>query len=392
MSPERKRNILLMIAIAVIALNLRPAIAGVGPLIPEIRMSTGLANTFLGMLITLPVLAFGIFSILTSLFTRKLGTSGTMAFALVLLTIGILLRVIPPVSSLYAGTILLGIGIALGNVLLPGIVKRRFPNKVGLVTGIYSAMLGVGAAVASGISVPLSEGLNLGWRWSLGAWALLSIAGLVIWLPQMQGNKKEIPQKSLKAAIHHLSHSPLAWYVALFMGLQSLTFYILITWLPDILIERGITPVQAGWLLSVVQTVGAIGTFVMPSWASGRQRQRLPVALILACEIISLLGLMISSLTLFQTVFLVAFLGFSLGSSFGMALLFIGLRARDSNTVNELSGMSQSIGYSLAAFGPASFGALHDVVHNWTIPLAALLVVSAIKLWSGWKAGIDEFV
>ena len=392
MSPKRKKNLLLMMAIAVIALNLRPAIAGVGPLIPEIRLSTGLSNTLLGMLITLPVLGFGMFSILTSLFTRKIGTSGTMALALVLLTIGILLRVIPAISSLYAGTIMLGVGIALGNVLLPGIVKRRFPHKVGLVTGIYSAMLGIGAALASGLSVPLSEHLNLGWRWSLGSWAALSILGLLIWLPQMITNKKEIPEKSLIAAISHLSSSNLAWYVALFMGLQSLTFYILITWLPDILIERGISSVQAGWLLSVVQAVGAIGTFVMPSWAARRQRQRFPVALILSCEIISLLGLMVSSLTLAQTVLLAAFLGFSLGSSFGMALLFIGLRARDSNTVNQLSGMSQSIGYSLAAFGPASFGAFHDVVHNWTIPLAALLMVSVVKLWSGWKAGIDEFV
>ncbi|MGF1671157.1 MAG: MFS transporter, partial [Balneolaceae bacterium] len=186
MSPDKNRNVLLIIAIVFIALNLRPAIVAVGPLIHEIRIDTGLSNTLLGMLITLPVLAFGLFSVLTPIFTRRLGTEGTMAFALLLLTSGILLRVIPSNASLFLGTVVLGIGIALGNVLLPGIVKKRFPQNIGIVTGLYSAMLGTGAAIASGISVPLSENLNFGWRWALGAWAAFSFFALLIWLPQMR--------------------------------------------------------------------------------------------------------------------------------------------------------------------------------------------------------------
>ncbi|MFO7575539.1 MAG: MFS transporter, partial [Bacteroidales bacterium] len=168
MSPEQNRKILLITAIAVIAFNLRPAIGAVGPLIYEIRLDTGLSNTLLGMLTTLPVLAFGIFSILTPFFTKKLGTEGTMTLALILLTAGLLIRVYPAHTALFAGTAVLGVGIALANVLLPGIVKKSFPNRYGLVTGIYSAMLGTGAAISSGISVPLSEGLNFGWRWALG--------------------------------------------------------------------------------------------------------------------------------------------------------------------------------------------------------------------------------
>ncbi len=177
-----------MVAIAIIALNLRPSIAGVGPLISEIRSDTGLSNTLLGMLTTLPVLAFGLFSVLTPLFTRRLGTEGTMAFALVVLTGGILLRVHPSHAALFSGTIILGIGIALGNVLLPGIVKKKFPKRFGLVTGLYSAMLGVGATTASGISVPLSESAGLGWRWALGAWAIVSAIALIFWLPQLKEN------------------------------------------------------------------------------------------------------------------------------------------------------------------------------------------------------------
>lgn len=392
MSPEQNRKVILFIAIVCIAINLRPSIAGVGPLIPEIRIDTGLSNTLLGMLITLPVLSFGIFSVLTPFFTRRYGTEGTMTIALFLLTSGILIRVIPAHSALYAGTVILGIGIALGNVLLPGIVKKRFPDKIGIMTGIYSALLGTGAAIASGISVPLSEELNFGWRWSLGSWALISFIALVIWLPQLKNNRKVITQKSLRSSLRHLGMSKLAWSVALFMGLQSLTFYILITWLPDILIDRGISPVRAGWMLSILQATGAIGTFFMPYWASGRKRQRLPVSIIIFLEFAAIALLLFTISDLLVILLIVSVLGFSVGSSFGMGLLFISLRARDTETVNELSGMSQSVGYSLAAAGPALFGAFHDLVANWTIPLAFLLIISVIKLWTGWKSGMDEFV
>ena len=392
MSPEQNRKIILFIAIVFIAINLRPSIAGVGPLIPEIRADTGLSNTLLGLLISLPVLSFGIFSVLTPVFTRRYGTEGTMALALFLLTSGILLRVIPVHSALYAGTVILGIGIALGNVLLPGIVKKRFPHKIGIMTGIYSALLGTGAAIASGVSVPLSEGLNFGWRWSLGSWSLISFIALLIWLPQLKNNRKVVTQKSLRSSLRHLGLSKLAWNVALFMGLQSLTFYILITWLPDILIDRGVSPVHAGWFLSVLQATGAIGTFVMPYWASGRKRQRLPVSIIIILEFAAIILLLVTISDSLLILLIVSVLGFSVGSSFGMGLLFISLRARDTETVNELSGMSQSVGYSLAAAGPALFGAFHDLVANWTIPLAFLLIISVIKLWSGWKSGMDEFV
>lgn len=390
MSADQSRKTLLIIAVAIIALNLRPAIAGVGPLIHEIRLDTGLSNTALGVLTTLPLLALGIFSVLTPVFTRRLGMEGTMALALVLLTAGIFLRVIPAFSALFLGTAILGIGISLGNVLLPGIAKERFPHKFGLVTGIYSAMLGGGAAIASGVSVPLSEGLNLGWRWSLGFWGFISFIALLVWLPQLKKSTPVSSKISLMASIKHLTASRMAWNVAFFMGFQSLTFYVLVAWLPEILIERGMNPANAGFTLSLVHTVGAIGTFLMPAWAARLLNQRLPVVIIVVCEFVSIAVLMMPSLQ--SIMFWMIILGFSSGSSFGMALLFIGLRSKDSNSANELSGMSQSIGYTLAATGPALFGALHDLAQSWTLPLGFLLLVTLLKLWSGWGAGKDEFV
>lgn len=390
MSPEQNRKLLLIFAIAVIALNLRPAISGVGPLIGEIRGDTGLSNTVLGLLTTLPVLAFGIFSVMTPLFTRRLGTEGTMTLALLLLLAGTLIRVIPSLIPLFLGTIILGVGIALGNVLLPGIVKKSFPRKFGLVTGIYSAALGVGAAVASAVSVPLSEGVGLGWRWALGAWAAVALLALLIWLPQMKRNIPVTARRGLITSLNQLGRSKLAWGVAIFVGLQSLTFYTVIAWLPEILIDRGMSADRAGFMLAITQGTGVIGTLIIPAWAARRRRQRLPIGILVTLEIISIIGLM--NPNLFLVGLWSALLGFCLGGSFGLALLFIGLRTRDSDSANELSGMSQSIGYTLAATGPALFGAINDITGGWTFPLFLFIVIALMKLATGWIAGRAEYV
>lgn len=381
---------LLLLAIILISLNLRPAITAVGPLIGEIRSTTGLSNSAIGLLTTLPVLAFGLFSILTPLFTRRIGTEGTMTLALSLLTGGILIRVIPSIPMLFLGTLILGTGIALGNVLLPGIVKKQFPQKAGLLTGIYSSMLGMGAAIASGVSVPISEGLNVGWRWTLASFAAFSLLALFSWLPQMKQNMPVVMKKSFRQSLSHLSGSALAWHVAIFVGLQSLSFYTVITWLPEILIERGMNSQQAGWMLAMMQGVGVIGTFLLPSWASRRENQKQTVIIIVLFEVISITGLLIPSAPL--PAFWVSLLGFCLGGSFGLALLFIVVRSPDSDTANELSGMSQSVGYLLAATGPVLFGALFDWTGDWTIPIGFLLLIALVKLWSGLEAGKNRVI
>lgn len=385
MSPEQGRKLLLIIAIAAIAFNLRPPISSVGPLISEIRSDTGLSNTLLGMLTTLPILSFGLLSVFTPLFTRRLGTEGTMTLALVILTAGTLLRVVPGAFPLFAGTIIAGAGIAFGNVLLPGIVKKQFPTKTGLMTGIYSGMLGTGAALSSGLSVPLSQNAGLGWRWALGFWAIFSFLALLIWLPQLKRNFQVVTKRTLGSALKQLSKSGLAWNVAFFMGFQSFTFYIIIAWLPEVLQFRGVGAVEAGWLLSLCQGVGVLGTFFIPAWAERLENQRIPVIVLISLEIVSLLWLMIPGTSYMGLI--VSILGFSMGGSFGMALLFIVLRTADSDSANELSGISQSIGYTMAATGPALFGAVFDLTEIWTIPLGMLLFFSLLKFWSGWKAG-----
>ncbi len=370
---------LLVAGIVLIALNLRVSLAGVGPLVGDIRAGTGLSNTALGLLTALPLLAFGVVSTLTPLATRRLGLEGTLAAALLLLAAGTGLRALPSVALLFAGTVALGVAIACGNVLLPALVKRDFPGHTGVMTSLYSSAMGVGATVAAGVSVPLAAAL--GWRGSLGAWAVPALVAFVVWLPQLRAHTRPRQGGSLRASLAHLGRSALAWQVALFMGLQSMTFYVLLAWLPDLLQSRGVDAAYAGWLLALSQGVGIFGTLLVPTWAGRLYDQRLPVALLLLLETVGIGGLLLPGTTLAP--FLVGLIGFALGGTFGLSLLFIVLRAPDTETATELSGVAQSVGYLLAATGPIVFGLLHDVTDAWTVPLVFLLLVIGGKVAMG---------
>lgn len=374
-----------MAGIILISLNLRPALAGVGPLVSAIRTDTGLSNAMLGLLTTLPLLAFGVISTLTPLFTRRFGIEGVLALAMGLLTSGLLLRVIPSNILLFGGTLLAGIGIAFGNVLLPSLVKRDFPRHTGVMTSVYSSSLGIGAAVAAGISVPLAADLGLEWRWSLGSWAILSLLALIVWLPQVK--KQTLPRhdRSFMKSLRDLGGSKLAWQVALFMGLQSLVFYVVLAWLPEILQSRGLDANTAGWMLSLSQAVGVAGTIVIPTWAEKLDDQRGLVWLLVFLELASIGGLLLPDPFLVEI--WVSLIGFSLGGSFGLALILIVLRAPDIQTATELSGMAQSIGYLLAAIGPALFGAIHDLTQGWFVPLLFLIGIAIVQLVMGLGAG-----
>ncbi len=391
--PERSgaQKALLLAGIVLIAINLRPALAGVGPLVGAIRESTGLSNALLGLLTTLPLIAFGVVSLFTPLVTRRFGIEGTLTGAMALLTLGILMRWHSSVLMLFGGTLLLGVAIAFGNVLLPSIAKRDFPQRTGLITSLYSSLMGVGAAAGAGLSVPLSAELGLGWRGSLGAWGLLALAGLLVWLPQLRYRMGPRRKRSYLRAMGELGRSSQAWKVALFMGLQSLTFYVVLAWLPEILRDQGLDAGTAGWMLSLSQATGVLGTLLIPVWAdrpgSGRG-QRLLVWILVGLELVSLVGLAQPEPWLVGL--WVSILGFTLGGSFGLALLFIVLRSLHTEGATELSGMAQSVGYLLAAVGPTLFGALHDLSAGWLIPMGMLFLTALLKLWSGHGAGAPQ--
>lgn len=382
---NKKHTALLLIGILCIAINLRPALAGLGPLVDSIRATTGLSNLLLGLLTSLPLFAFGVVSMLAPVFTKRFGIGRVLLAAMLILTIGILIRSIDWIPALYIGTLLLGTAIAFGNVLLPTLTKRNFPNNAGLITSIYSSMMGMGASLAAGISVPLAYDYNLGWRGSLQIWAILSFIAFCIWLPQWWRLKKIKSNRSVFQAMKNMMKQKVAWKVALFMGFQSFTFYVILAWLPDILVSRGYDSESAGWMLSLSQATGIAGSMIIPFVAGKRKDQRLIVVLLILLEIIGLFGLLYPGFG--PEWFYIAIIGFVLGACFGLALLFIVLRSRDTETATELSGMAQSIGYLVAATGPIFIGSLFDFTQSWSYPIMALIGVAIVKIYMGFGAG-----
>ena len=258
-------------------------------------------------------------------------------------------------------------------------------------TSMYSSVMGLGAAIAAGVSLPIAEALTSGWRGALGVWAILSVVAFLIWLPQLW-RLPRLPQRSgYFQAMRQLMNSALAWKIAIFMGVQSFTFYVILAWLPDILQSKGYDSIAAGWMLSLSQAMGVVGAIVFPLVAGSKKDQRAIVTYLLLLEAVTLIGLMVPSSSLW--VFLwISLLGFVLGGSFGLALLFIVLRSADTDGATELSGMSQSIGYFLAAVGPILFGLLFDMTQNWNYPLGLLFLLIFLKLYVGLGAASDSKV
>jgi MFS transporter, CP family, cyanate transporter len=376
------RQWLLILGIALVAFNLRPAIASVGPLVADIRAGTGLSNAALGFITTLPLLAFGLLSVPASAVGRRLGTGRAVGLAVVLLGVGTVLRGAPSVAALFAGTALLGIGVAFGNVLLPSLAKRHFPQRSGAITSLYSSVMSLGATGAAGLSVPIAA--VIGWRAALSVWAVPAVIALIVWIPQLREPATARPATPA-GGFALLWRSRLAWQIAIFMGLQSLTFFVLVAWLPDLLQSRGLSQDAAGGLLALSQATGMAGSALVPLWAGATRDQRGIMWTLALLEAAGLVGLALPSVTLAWL--WVSLLGFVLGGTFGLSLTLLVLRSSDAESTGRLSGMAQSVGYLLAATGPPLFGYLHDMTAGWLVPLGFLIAVLIGKLIAGLPAG-----
>lgn len=357
-------------------MNLRPTITGVGPLIGLISRATGLNTGWAGSLTTLPLLAFGLISPVAPGLVRRLGLERSLLLGLVILTIGTLIRSLGSVAMLLIGMFLVGSGVAIGNVLIPSLVKRDFPHRLGLMTGMYSTVMGVFAAFASGISVPLAIDTPLGWKGSLAIWSLVSLIGIIVWLPQVR-YRQRLPTYTRLS----LWRSPLAWQVTLFMGLQSFLFYVNVAWLPTLLHTLGMPLAAAGWMVSFMQLISLPGSFLMPIWASRRPDQRALMVITGILFLVGYVGLLVAGITLAWL--WIACIGFAGGASISLALTYFSLRTKNSRDATQLSGMAQSVGYFIAAIGPISIGMLYHATNAWTIPLILLLITSILMLAAG---------
>ncbi len=389
--PSRTQQALLVLGFVLLAANLRPALTSVAPLIGQIRMDTGISNGVAGLLTGLPLLAFGLLSSIAPRLARRFGMERVLLASMLVLAAGIVLRSEGTVTALFLGTAVLGAAIALGNVLLPGLVKHEFPERAGLMTSVYVTAMAISAAIATGASFPIAGQAGIGWRGSLALWALLALVAAVAWFPKVRGPDPANASTGTYRRVTGLWRSPLAWQVTLFMGLQALAYYVTLTWLPEILQEEGgMSAAQAGWMLALAQVVVIPSMFLAPVLADRRPSQYGVVVAAVTLTGAGTLGLLVAAGT--ATALWVVLLGLGQGACFSLALTLFALRAPDPEHAAALSGMAQSVGYLLAAVGPFVFGVLRDATHSWTVPLALLLAVVVSLLVTGLGAARDAHV
>ena len=375
---------LLVVAIVAVALNQRPAVVAVAPVLGDLRADTGLTSALAGLLTTLPVLCFGAFAPVAPRLARRIGLETAVAASLVLLTAGISLRLLPPVALLYAGSLIAGAAIAIANVLMPAYVKREFARP-GAVMGAYSAALNIGAAAAAGLTVPIGTALGGDWRVALASWGVLALAALALWLPVAGGRGlRSAPDDS---GSWSLLREPLARQVTAFLGLQSVQFYSVSAWLPTLLADAGVPVREGGLLLAVSNVAGAAGALLVPGLAGRMRTQRPLVLAVLAAYVVGLTGLWSTPGS--GALIWVALFGLAQGSGFALALTLIVLRSATPLVAARLGGVAQCVGYLVAATGPVVLGALHDLTDGWHWPVGLLLVVLAPMTWAGWGAARD---
>ncbi|MDQ6774559.1 MAG: MFS transporter [Candidatus Dormibacteraeota bacterium] len=380
----------LLLAIVAAAVNLRPSITGVGAVIGSIKADTGISNTTAGLLVTLPLIGFAALAPFAPRLSERLGSDRTMAAVLVLLATGIAIRSLPGVAALFAGTAILGAAIAVGNVLMPTLVKRHFPGRPGLLTGFYTTALSLVGSLAPGLTVLVAVRGGLGWRAALGLWAVLAALGAAIWLPRIFGDRGRPDAAGAFSSSRLPLGSGLAWQVTVFMGGSALSFYVTIAWLPQLLESRGFGAVAAGWTLSASQLAGLVVTFGIPVLAGRLPNQR-ALAAIASLATCAGFGGLIFATGAMAAVWAVL-LGLGQSATFSLALTLMVLRARDAGGASGLAGMAQSGGYLLAAAGPVLIGALHDASGSWTVPLVALAASSLVMMTAGILAGANAQV
>jgi CP family cyanate transporter-like MFS transporter len=376
---------LLVVAVAAAGLNLRTAITSLPPLFPDLASRLHLSSAALSLLAATPVICFGVVSAFAALLARRFGEEPILLAALGLLTAGLLLRGAAPGPLLFPGTVLASSAIAILNVLLSSMVKRRWPERAGLGVGIYLTALSVGAIVSSLASVPLYRSSGGSVRLALGVWAAPAALAALLWLPQLRhragprapaASRPAAPAAGLKVYRYAL-----AWQVMAFMGLQSLLYYAALSWLPTIFQDRGASAVTAGNLLALMGVGNLATSLVVPVLAHRSPGQRALVIPSLAGTAVGLAGSVWAPLG--TAALWVLVLGVSQGACLGLAIFFMMARAPDPGVAASLSAFGQSAGYLIASGGPLEVGLLHTATGGWGIPVGVLLAITGTELAVG---------
>ena len=382
--PTRARQVLLGLSLILIAFNLRPVFGSLSVLLPEVMRDTGLTPSGASLLTTLPLLCLGLFALPAPALARRLGVERTLLGALLLICIGTLLRGTASLPVLFFSSALAGAGIAVSNVLLPGLVKRDFGSRAAMMTGFYTLAVCAGASSSAAFTVPLEKYLFDGaWAPALASWALPAAVVLLLWAPQALAARPQAAHANLAGG--SLLRDALAWQVTLFMGLQSALAYIVLGWLSPMLRERGLDSASAGYVLGVSILVQLATCLVTPSIAARCRDQR---GIALAFTLITLTSMLAF---LFAPLggrwFWAVLLGCGQGGSFALALSLIVMRSPDAGVTARLSAMAQGWGYVLASTGPLLAGLLRGWTGGFQASAVLMVGLAMGMAWSGWGAG-----
>jgi MFS transporter, CP family, cyanate transporter len=384
---------LLVVSIAALAVNLRAAITSLPPVFPELQTKLHLSSAAITWLAATPVLCFGAFSGGAAKLSRRFGEERVLFGALIGVSAGLLLRGAFPRTLLFPGSIIALGSIAIMNVLLSSMIKRRWPERAGLLIGVYLTALSAGAVIASLVSVPLFNGTGGSVEVTLGLWGLPAVAATLMWITQLRYGPPPHPAAATAHAVpvqvgvhRHL----LTWQVTAFMGLQSLLYYAAASWLPELFRDRGDSATTAGVLLGVMGFGNLLTSLVTPTVAQRVANQRLLVAPAVVVTAIGLAGSLWAPLG--SAYFWALILGMAQGASLGLGIFFTMARAPDPGTAASLSSVAQSVGYLFSAAGPLAVGFLRTATGSWTVPVVLLLALCAVEITVGLLAARDRMI
>ncbi|HET9094928.1 MAG TPA: MFS transporter [Solirubrobacteraceae bacterium] len=376
-------------ALLMAAVNLRLTVAAVPPVLNQVRHTTGLSSTGAGLLTATPVFCFGLVALASPRLIRRFSMGPLLSLTLLAVIGGAAVRLVPNIPVLFLGTVLLGSGIAVGNVLIPGLIKRDFPRRRVLMTALYSVALSGGASVTAGLTVPIEHVLGAGWRLTVALWGIPAVLAVLLWTPHVREEsvRGAVPEGTPVAG---LWRDGLAWCVTGFMGLQSFGFYALLSWLPTIAESHGVSPAHAGLLLSMASLAGMCGAFLTPGFERRLRRRGLAVVVCVVLCAAGYTGLLLAPGS--ATLLWCLLFGFGQGAPLALALGYIVARAPDSRHAAQLSTMAQSGGYLIASAAPFAMGALHDATGGWNAPIILLLAALVPMLLTGLVASQQRHV
>jgi len=380
----RRRNPLVLgVVIGVIALNMRPGVASLGPVLPEITQSLGLSAAQAAAMASLGVVCLGALAPLAPAAVRRWGLDVALLGAIGAIVTGLIIRVAAGSALLYVGTALACGGIAMANVLVPTLVKRDFVRGAGTVLGVYAMLLSASAALAAGATAPLGRLLGLGWRGALGAWAVPALVALLLWVPHLRDRDRARALPAVSGT--SLLRDARAWQVTTFFALLSASFYGLLVWLPSILRDLGYSSTEAGLLLGASVAAQAPGALLMPRWAAAAANQRWHAAVATGITGAGLVGLLVAPTA--APVLWMLLIGLGQGGVLSLTFTLFLLRARTSTQTAQLSAMVQTVGYLIAATGPLLLGTVHDLTGSWRPALGILVALLVPQLVAGLLAG-----